>query len=269
MSHLDADVVAEFRAGLIAGRRGARVAAHLAQCEQCAASGDMLAEVSAALAAVPAPAMPDAVARRLDTVLAAEAARRDYPERADGTPARKRRAEPVPGRLRGMAVRVLAPAAAVVALAGAGYGISQLAGQQPGTKAASSPPTHAAAQSARAGGLAAGTGGNPLRQPQPTFGVADSGTVYQRATILQQLQAALRAPAVPGRFPSAQVRACVRHVTSGAGQVTPLRVETAKFEGQPATVIFAARANGGDEAWVVTGSCSGTSGKVAYTTTLP
>ena len=32
MTHLDTDVLAEFRAGLITGRRGARITAHLAGC---------------------------------------------------------------------------------------------------------------------------------------------------------------------------------------------------------------------------------------------
>ena len=34
MTHLDADVLADFRAGLITGRRGAQIGAHLAVCEQ-------------------------------------------------------------------------------------------------------------------------------------------------------------------------------------------------------------------------------------------
>ena len=72
MTHLDTDVLAEFRAGLITGRRGARIAAHLAGCDRCTALDDQLARVSALLASVPAPAVPDSVAQRLDTVLAAE-----------------------------------------------------------------------------------------------------------------------------------------------------------------------------------------------------
>ena len=84
MTHLDTDVLAEFRAGLITGRRGARITAHLAGCDRCTALDDQLAGVSVLLASVPAPAMPDSVAQRLDTVLAAEVARRDNAERAAG-----------------------------------------------------------------------------------------------------------------------------------------------------------------------------------------
>ena len=36
MTHPDTDVLAEFRAGLITGRRGARITAHLAGCARCA-----------------------------------------------------------------------------------------------------------------------------------------------------------------------------------------------------------------------------------------
>src|SRR5216683_1851771 len=71
MTHLGTDVLAEFRAGLITGRRGAKISAHLADCDHCAALDDRLAGVSALLASVPAPVMPDRVAQRLDTVLAA------------------------------------------------------------------------------------------------------------------------------------------------------------------------------------------------------
>ena len=80
MTHLDTDVLAEFRAGLITGRRGARIAAHLAGCGRCTALDEQLAGVRSLLASVPAPAMPDSVARRLDTVLAAEVAQRDTAE---------------------------------------------------------------------------------------------------------------------------------------------------------------------------------------------
>ena len=76
MTHLDTDVLAEFRAGLITGRRGARITAHLGGCERCTALDQQLAGVRSLLASVPAPTMPDSVAHRLDTVLAAEVAQR-------------------------------------------------------------------------------------------------------------------------------------------------------------------------------------------------
>ena len=66
MTHPDPEVLAEFRAGLITGRPGARISAHLATCDQCAGLCGELAEISALLAAAPPAAMPDRVAQRLD-----------------------------------------------------------------------------------------------------------------------------------------------------------------------------------------------------------
>jgi hypothetical protein len=86
MGHLDPEVLAEFDAGLITGHRGAQISAHLAACEQCTAVGEQLAGVSALLMAVPAATMPDRLAERLDTVLAAEIASRDQTESAGAQP---------------------------------------------------------------------------------------------------------------------------------------------------------------------------------------
>src|ERR1700683_2092280 len=82
LTHPDSDVLAEFRAGLVTGRRGKQVAAHLAVCDRCTALDRQLAEVGSLLAAAPPPVLPDRLAERLDTVLAAELARRDEAERA-------------------------------------------------------------------------------------------------------------------------------------------------------------------------------------------
>jgi hypothetical protein len=145
MAHLDAEALAEFREGLITGRRGARITAHLAGCGRCTALGDQLAGVSALLASVPLPALPASLAQRLDTVLAAEAARpgqvgaeqvgteqvkTDQAERGQAErpapPATGRRQRPRPS-FRLLSLRVLAPVA-VVALAAGGYGLSRIAG---------------------------------------------------------------------------------------------------------------------------------------------
>jgi hypothetical protein len=272
-AHLDATVVAEFRAGLVTGRRGARIGAHLERCERCAALGGMLADVSALLAAVPAPAIPDVVARRLDSVLAAEAARSNDPERAGAAAGRKRRAGSGPaGRrgFRGIAVRVLAPAAAAAAvLGGAGYGISLLARGQHGMTAASSAARAAAprfASGSRREAALAGPGSLPVpaqRGSLPAFPVIASATDYRPATAPAQLRAALsaRVPAWRAAPASAALRACVSRVTGG---VLPYRVETARYRGQPATVIFT-RAGAGYRAWVVGPACS----SVVYRTTLP
>lgn len=176
MTHPDADLLAGYRAGLIAGRRGRRIGAHVAGCDRCAGLGDRLAGVSALLAAVP-PVMPDSVARRLDAVLAAGVETRADPGRAGGDGLAGRAADARPARRRGLRlvrVRLLVPAAAVV-LAAAGYGLSQL-GRGPGPVPPAPPPGPRAA----------------LMSPALHLSVVTTGTDYQRATIRQQLGAELR-----------------------------------------------------------------------------
>ncbi|MBO0819503.1 MAG: hypothetical protein J2P26_01485 [Nocardiopsaceae bacterium] len=62
--------LAEFRAGVTDAADGERLAAHLAECPDCAAVGDRLDQIPALLASVPAPAMPEDVAARILAALA-------------------------------------------------------------------------------------------------------------------------------------------------------------------------------------------------------
>jgi hypothetical protein len=296
MSHPDSEVLAEHQAGLISGRRGAKVAAHLATCDRCTAVSDQLAGISVLLASAPAPAVPDGVAQRLDTVLAAEAARRSDSERAGADRSRERAAEPRRNRrgFRFLAPRVLAPAAAVVALAAAGFGLSHLgglansraassaAGPPAATPAASSGAKFAKTAAVPANAAPAHSGAAPLYGAArgaalglpPHFTVISSDTNYLRATLRPQLEAALQA-ALPtpkalgvSLSPSAQIRACVSRVTSGTSPGTPLLVETARYQGQPAIVIIAS-GQGGDPAWITGPGCSGTSSNILVMTVLP
>ena len=279
MTHPDSDVLAEFRAGLITGRSGARISAHLAACERCAGLSDQLAEISTLLAAVPAPVMPDAVARRLEGVLAAEAANRDSSERAVDPRSPDRATRPRPRRhwdFRLVALRVLAPAAAVVVLAAGGYGLSRIGGSSTSSQAASS--GVASAASSAQGGAAAvpssaaksGHEAVPAAEAPLTFEVVTSGTYYQRATLRPQLEhelAALHARGAAGQqeLASASVKGCVLRVTR---DVIPVLVENAHYQGQPAIVIVA-KSGHDDAAWVIASGCSATSDHVLATTTLP
>jgi hypothetical protein len=251
MTHPDTDLLAEFRAGLIAGRRGRRIGAHVAGCDRCAALGDRLAGVSALLAGVPPPVMPPGVARRLDAVLAAEAERKAGPGRAGGDGLAGRAAGARPARRRGfrrVQVRLLAPAAVV--LAAAGYGLSQIGR---GPSPAPSPAPRAA-----------------LMRPARYLSVVTTGTDYQRATIRQQLEAELRptTPAPSGQPASLQVRACVLGLTSKTSAISAIRVEKARFEGRPALIIIAST-TGAENVWVADPGCSLASGDVLYSTALP
>lgn len=261
MTHLDPDVLAEFRAGLMTGRRRARVAAHLAGCDRCSALSDQLAEVTALLAAVPAPAMPDGMAQRLEAVLATETASKDYSERASGASPSDRGAHHRAARHRGWrlaVVRVLAPAAAIIVLAAGGYGLSRIIGGGPANSAPA--PGSAAGPAAPSSGPANG----PALEIRASSGlkVVTSSTDYQHATLGQQLEQAMRARGASRSEPaSARLRACVQQVTGGAG---PVLLENALYQGQPATVIVASSRDG-YTAWVMAPGCSATLDKV----TLP
>jgi hypothetical protein len=268
MTHLDADVLAEFRAGLIGGRRGARIAGHLADCERCAELSGQLAEVSALLATVPAPVMPQSVAHRLDTVLAAEAARDIYPERAGAPPVRSPETRSRGFRL--IALRVLVPAAAVL-LAAAGYGLSRIGSGPTGQAASGSaakPTVNSPVLGAEPGAtIGVHQGMSPQRVPQSAFPFVTSSVDFQPATIRQQLAGQLKAAPESGtaKPAPAPLQACVREAAGGA---RPVLVENARFRGQPATIIVVLKGSG-DEVLVAGPGCPAGDGHVVYRTTLP
>ena len=294
MTHLDTDVLAEFRAGLITGRRGARITAHLGGCERCTALDEQLAGVRSLLASVPAPAMPDRVTQRLDTVLAAEVAQRnaarreavqgDQAERAGSDGTRESPAPRRPGGNRGfrlLALRVLAPAAAVVVLGAGVYGLSHLNLGSSSSSAASStaggaaraaePSAAAGAHSAeRANAPAAGPSRGTM--PQSRIGSASFSLVtgqrnLTRAGLAQQVRTELLVPASARstQTPSQQLRGCVTRLADGHAVEL---VESVRFEGRPATLIVA-RTGDKDTAWIAAPDCSDTDSHVLATTTLP
>jgi hypothetical protein len=310
--HADAETLAAFREELLSRRKAARVSAHLAVCSRCAGLDAQLTEVSALLTTSTAPPMPDALTARIEAAIAAEAAARaattvdravatadGTATTADGTgavgaagrgsgshdraarPARPARPPGGPGRAR-LALRVAAVTAAVVVVAGGGYGVARLLTANPGS-----------ATSAGGGGEAPpGVGGNAshapaggLRAPSaagssaPAAGIVSSGTDYQPGQLKTQVSAVLtqhRASAsAPTGFSSANqpaasappVLACVPHVTGGK---RPLLVDLAKYRGRPATVIVIPGATPGTlRALVVAGPCTAATGRVLAATTFP
>jgi hypothetical protein len=296
MTHPDTDVLAEFRAGLITGRRGARITAHLGGCERCTALDEQLAGVRSLLASVPAPALPDSVAQRLDTVLAAEVAQRnaagqaaeraetaprDQAERAGGDGAREPSAPRRPGGNRGfrlLALRVLAPAAAVVVLGAGAYGLSHLNLGSSSSSAASSTAGGAvrSASSIPAGAASAGHVNRPaVAPPQAAVpgGIARAGFFLvtgqrnlTRANLAQQVRTELLVPASARRTqtPTPQLRGCVAKLADGR---TVKLVESVHFEGRPA-ILVVARTGAEDTAWIAAPDCSDTHSHVLATTTL-
>jgi hypothetical protein len=282
MTHLDSNVLAEFRAGLITGRRGARIAAHLAGCDRCTSLDGQLAGVSALLASVPAPTLPDYVAQRLDTVLAAEvaaaeAAGNNDPERAGhdaaGEPAAPRRPRGNRG-FRLLALRVLAPAAGLVLLAAGVFGLSRLSGSSTSSSAASS--AEGTAQATAGAKSASGRVAAPSRPSGPAAarqapadlgGVVISQANFTRAGFRQQVERELSATTVPGpdRAAPPQVQACVRNLT---GQDHLIRAERARYEGRPATLVVI-RTGRGREALIAGARCSATIRDVLDRASLP
>lgn len=287
-AHLDPDGLAEFRAGLITGRRGARISAHLAACERCTALDGELAGVSALLSAISVPAMPENVAQRLDTVLAAEVAKRDFAERAGREPSADRQTGERPARTRDfrwIALRVLAPATAVV-VGAAGYGLSQLGGSpQPSFSSAAAAPAARGVSSAAVGSGTSASGATasaypsasrvpvyaaparPQLKPAVNFSVVISPTNFLPGTVKQQVEADMRRPAASRttKAATAAVRACVQYLAGSDGLVL---IESARFEGQPATVVVA-RTSHGDLAMIAGSGCSATHRDVRASTTVP
>lgn len=280
--HPESGVLAEYQAGLVTGRRRASIASHLATCGRCAGLSDQLGEIPALLAAAPHPAMPADVARRLDQVLAAEAAQRHSSERTvDDSPAH-RATIPGPRRrwdFRLVTQRILVPAAAVVALAGGGFGLSHVIGSSPpssvaaGSEAAPAPSARPANGSAAARSEATGrSGALPAFETPARFQVVNSQTNYLPATLRQQLETELQrhTQAAAGQqvLVSGSLKGCVLRVTHGTRPGTLVLVERAHFQGQPAIVIVAV--SGHDRAaWVTASGCSASTDHVLATATLP
>ena len=75
--HPGTEELADFQAGVTDAARGDQLAAHIAECPECASVIVRLSQVSAMLASIPPPATPDGIEDRIMGALAAEAARRD------------------------------------------------------------------------------------------------------------------------------------------------------------------------------------------------
>ena len=272
MTHLDTGVLAEFRAGLITGRRGTKIAAHLAGCDRCTALDDQLAGVSALLASAQAPPMPDSVAQRLDTVLAAEVTRKNHPERAQLDRPGDSAAHDRPAAKRGFRPatwRVLAPAGAVVVLAAGGFVLSQIP-HGPGSHTAASGAASSASSAAGSAANPASRAAAPMSPAPSAHSELRSGNQpvdVSRATLRQQVETEMNEPRAtrPTTAASSQVLGCT-HLLAGSD---PLElVQSVRFEGRPATIIVA-RTGRDYTAWVAGPDCSTTNREVLETITLP
>jgi hypothetical protein len=308
--HPDAGVLAECREGLLGRRRAARVRAHLASCPHCASLDAGLAEVGELLASSPAPSMPDHLIARLDRALAAEAASRPAAVQADGDdtasrvpggtapepdgqpgssprpghgwrPGRRPAGARRPARLR----PAMLGAAAMIVLAGAGYGLASLT--QGGTSASAGSPGRGSTESPHSGamnppespGKSQHPGGSPnqpalgpaIVKPWAPLRVIDSGTDYQPGALASQAGAVLAGLATYGGYrqlPASQaMRTCVTEITGGK---TGRLVDETHYRGHPATIIVQApSARQPGKVWVTRPACSALHHEVLQHASLP
>jgi hypothetical protein len=290
-AHVDANVLAELSAGLISGKRATRIHAHLAGCQQCARLSAGLTEIAALLASVPSPAMPESVTRQLQATLTREAAERSArvtaPAQATGGGGSDRVLlfRSAPRGRRGftgpVAARAFAAAAAACVVAAGGYTVAQL------TSGGSAPSGHPQAGQAAGSGASSRPAALPFIGLTPAHGsgganvlsfkVINSGIDYQSATLGSQIKGELGHVAALGparssgakflQAPSTQQYACVMDVT---GDIEPAMVDSARYNGSPATIIALAHVgNQLSQAWVVGPSCSADNPDILKHVTLP
>ena len=258
--HADLDTLADLHAGVLDGPEADRVREHAADCQQCAATLEALDAVQGQLRSLPAPAMPAAVAARLDAALADLRTGRPVP--AGGSTAADPEDELAQARARrGRRLsRAIGAAAAAVVLLAAGGAIASIVRGGGTSETASSGAGSAASAPARpqdSDGLVPANGGTP-----------DAGNLaalpaYDRAS----LRAALPAIAAQGATPrtaehddAAPLAACAGSIPGATG---PLRgVQRIRYEGRPAYVLVYAD---GDRltGFVVTEACGSAPGRPA------
>jgi len=304
-AHLDADGLAEYSAGLVAGRPRRAIAAHLSGCAECGALAAQLAEVTVLLAAAPLPPVPDGLIKRLDLALTAEYAERPVVPVPQTRLARVRsvvlprsgvlarggvvqrgrvlRGWALRGRVLprgGWSWRVLAPVTAVAVLAAGGYGLSRLS-SGPGAGPAVSggagfagPASAALPAAGRSDGRSAMATAAPNREhifapaePAGKLSVVDSGINYQPATLVSELSAQLRA-GLPGVQATAGVAACVIRVAEGAH---PVLVERARYLGSPVVVVVvpSGSADHSYQARLAGSACSATDSDIIAEAVVP
>lgn len=249
---------------------GAEDATELANADEA-----RLSEVTACLASVPVPAMPEAVETRIRAALATEA---DWSRLLGPSPARarvrrralgrqgggERRRNRLHGQARGIGLVVVC-----LLLAGLGFVLSRGAPESESSSAAGSAAGPNTTQGATAAGSASAAESSAAGAvPRPSalgpqdgsasgvsFAVTASGTQYERATLAEQVRGRLAANSSgqtsgssSSAAPSATLRGCVHQVAGGA----LLRlVDRATYQGEPAYVIASSA-----RVWVVGLGCT-------------
>jgi hypothetical protein len=268
--HLSPDALADLQEGLLDEPAARLAEEHLRVCRRCLERQDALAEVSALLADAGGTApVPDDVAARLAAALAAEPS---ATAAATVTPLGTARRPS-----RGMRV-LQAAAVLVLLLAGAGLAVTAVQGggsqnqasdtaggavaekavpQDPGDfpVTASGRNWSADTLAEEAPRLVAGTLGPAASAAQDSGGSGDSGAAAERELADSRVARLAGGPDLAG---------CVTALA--AGPVTPVAVDLASWQGQPAAVVVLPTPD--DPAtvdiWVVAPECAEADAKVLY-----
>jgi hypothetical protein len=259
--HADLDTLADLDAGVLDGPEADRVREHLADCRQCAATLEALDTVQGQLRSLPAPAMPAAVAARLDAALADLRTERPVP--AGGSTAADpedelARARARRGRRLSRAIGAAAAAVVLLVAGGAIASIVRSGGADESTSGAAGSAASAPAQPQDSNGLVPKTANTgPDAADQAAL------PAYDRAS----LRAALPAIAALGAMPratelddAASRAACAGSVPGATGSLRG--IQHIRYEGRPAYVYVYAD---GDRltGFVVTEACGSVPGRAA------
>ncbi len=234
-AHLDYDALADFAEGILDDATATSAERHLADCADCRLRAAEVAEVSRVLADAPLPPMPAHLVDRLDAAIAAEAATHLPTHR------QARRFQ-----------LVAAAAAAVVAVGGGAVAVRTVIDQGDSRSAAvSQPPVEEPSRT--------DSKPRPLAARSDPYAVVRTGTDYTTAGLASQVATSLSKTATPGQphamnAASGPSEGCVTRVTGGKA---PLLVDSATYDGRPATVIVLRGADAGHaDVWVVGAKCS-------------
>jgi hypothetical protein len=289
--HVSAENLARLDLDALKPRKAARIRAHLMTCTVCTRLGGQVSAVSSTLASVSVsyPAMPESLCTRLDAAIAsesaqrladapaAEAGRRDLPERSYRVRP-QRRGWQLPG-LSVPATRLVAAAGALVIVGVGGYAIAtNVSGPNSGTAASSSGaaalPGSATSQLKLGPRVQYG-----LPQAPKTIRMVSSNMNFHRSKLAAEAVAAVGAARARGAvgfnsvrgtpattsgaktsekatapLPASAMPGCLDRIAGGS---TVLLVDMARYDGKPAIIIVTAASSAHKaQVWVVAPDCS-------------
>jgi hypothetical protein len=297
--HVSAETMARYRQGDLNRRRSSHIGTHLAGCDRCGALNQDLGGVTTLLASAHPPPMPEDLAARITSAIAAESANRAAAPAAGRAAGAQHHPSPRRPRLPRVAPRValggLAAAAALVVVGGGLYGIIAHSGSTSGTASAPSAARPATRSQAGNGVMLPAPVSGPALQYQRS-GRKDSitpittGTNFTQAELTSQVSAEVKkygagftktgpnaesaggsgsaSPAAVPReqtpmfadIPVVALRGCVGRIAAGS---LVLLVDVARYGGTPATIIVTEAAETGPmQIWVVGAGCSASSSDV-------